>query len=259
VINYNTVWVATVPRTGSMWATNIVREIFSVTDHNVFPEQQLKNDKDWQAAYQEGALKDPNPNNRYVLKVHTPLNQNLPKSKIITTIRNPYDTCASFFHFMKCDLDRAINVALSLPTALAHYKKVKPENLFVLRYEHIEESPEKLISDLSIFLNTTISEEQALAISKKFTKEQVKQIISDTDQALQEKISNKQEIKAAEVVILDEENYRSFDANTGFQTGHVSDRESGEWRLAFTEAEQERLVDALDASTIELGYVSEKT
>ena len=52
--------------------------------------------------------------------------------------------------------------------------------------------------------------------------------------------------------------YRSFDINTGFQTGHVSQRKSGEWRKVFSTKEADIIIEKLDSVAVELGYSSEK-
>ena len=41
------------------------------------------------------------------------------------------------------------------------------------------------------------------------------------------------------MVFFSKQNYRAFDINTGFQTNHISKRNSGEWQKAFSEEEIE--------------------
>ena len=55
------------------------------------------------------------------------------------------------------------------------------------------------------------------------------------------KIYNKEEIKKSDIVYFSEKNYRSFDLKTGFQTNHVSARNSGDWKKKFTSKEIEIL------------------
>ena len=43
----NTTWIATVARTGSMWTTNVVREIFYYSNINVLPKTQPQAEKDY--------------------------------------------------------------------------------------------------------------------------------------------------------------------------------------------------------------------
>jgi len=255
---YNTTWIATVPRTGSMWTANVVRQIFLESKFNVLPQQQVPGDEDRIKLFQTKALNDTDPANRYVLKVHTLLNPGIPRSKLITNIRNPYDVCASFYQFMKCDIDIAIGVALGLPKVINHYRQIDKDNLFVLRFEDIENEPSKVVSNLSNFLDVDLTQDQVQYICEKFTKEKIKSRITENDKSLSEKMVNKKGIKPTEIVILGKNNYRSFDAETGFQTGHISERNTGEWRLEFSDSDIEKIIHSIDDVAVSLGYASEK-
>jgi hypothetical protein len=128
----NTTWISTTPRTGSMWTFNVVREIINYSKINVLPKSLPLPNEDRLNLFQRRALIDQNEKNHYVLKVHDLLDINIPRSKVITNIRNPYDVCASFYQFMKCDIDRAIIVALSLTEVIEHYKKIEKKNCLSL-------------------------------------------------------------------------------------------------------------------------------
>ena len=253
----NTTWIATVPRTGSMWTFNVVREIINYSKINVLPKTLPLPNEDRRNIFKRRALGDQNEKNHYVFKVHDLLDINIPRSKVITNIRNPYDICASFYEFMKCGIGRAIFIALEQTKYIEHFKKNDEKNLFIVKYEEIEEPSSKLVLELSEFLGAHLDENSALSIWKKFSKDNVRKIIADNDKSLSDKISKKQEIDAREVVILGRNNYRSFDLNTGFQTGHISERKTGEWRLAFSESETHKIVEALDNTAKKFGYRSE--
>ena len=254
----NTTWIATVPRTGSMWTFNVVREIINYSKINVLPKTLPLPNEDRRNIFERRALGDQNEKNHYVFKVHDLLDINIPRSKVITNIRNPYDVCASFYEFMKCDIDWAILVALEQTEYIEHCKKNDKKNLFIVKYEKIEEPSSKLVLELSEFLGVHLDENAALSIRKKFSKDNVRKIIADNDKSLYDKITKKQEIDAMEIVILGKNNYRSRDLRTGFQTGHISERKTGEWRLAFSESEVQKIVEAIDNTAIKLGYKSEK-
>ncbi len=254
----NTTWIATVARTGSMWTTNVVREILNYSKMNVLPKTIPQDPEDYFNIFERRAFSDLNEKNHYVLKVHALVDINTPRSKVITNIRNPYDVCASFYEFMKCDIDWAIFIALEQTKYIEHFKKNDEKNLFIVKYEDIEEPSSKLILELSEFLGAYLDENAALSIWKKFSKNSVRKIIADNDKSLSDKISKKQEVDAREVVFFGKNNYRSFDLSTGFQTGHISERKTGEWRLAFSESETHKIVEALDNTAKKFGYRSEK-
>ena len=73
----NTFWISTAPRTGSMWMFNVVREIFNLNKYNVYPDKIPKNDKDFLEIYNSKSVKDQNTLNKYVFKVHSPINPDL--------------------------------------------------------------------------------------------------------------------------------------------------------------------------------------
>ena len=103
-MNLNTIWISSVPRSGSMWLFNVTREILKTCRYNVFPNKVTPSDKDFFLIFKNQSLMDQNYQNKYVMKVHNILKPNLPRSKILTTIRDPRDICISFKEFMKTDL-----------------------------------------------------------------------------------------------------------------------------------------------------------
>ena len=107
------------------------------------------------------------------------------------------------------------------------------------RYENIENEPVQTILDIANFIGYKINSNIAEQISIKFNKEKVKTLIKSNDENLLFKIKNKEEIKKSDIVYFSENNYRSFDLKTGFQTNHVSARNSGDWKKKFTSKEIE--------------------
>lgn len=166
-------------------------------------------------------IRDTNISNKYVLVVHKALRTNLPKCKFITNIRNPYDVCASYYQFMKCDLTKAIHSVLVLPKLISHCSTIKPGNIFILRFERIENDPLELITDLSKFMRLQLTNSEVQHVCDQFCKENVKRMITDNDLALSEKIKKNERINEKDIVYFDDNNFRSFDTNTGFQTGHI--------------------------------------
>ncbi len=80
------IWVASVPRTGSMWTFNIVRDLVRSAGRQVLPEIVPHADHEMEAIGKAGiAVSD---DATYVLKVHTAIAQDLPKSFFIVTRRD---------------------------------------------------------------------------------------------------------------------------------------------------------------------------
>ena len=73
----NTTWIATVPRTGSMWTFNVVREIINYSKINVLPKTLPLPNEDRRNIFKRRALGDQNEKNHYVFKVHDLLDINI--------------------------------------------------------------------------------------------------------------------------------------------------------------------------------------
>ena len=253
----NTSWVTGTPRTGSMLTYNLIREIHNSKGFCVLPREIPQRDEEHINLYKKTSINDLNEKNQYVFKVHMLLNPNLPRSKYIVNIRNPFDICASFSEFMKCDLNTAISVARSHWDIIQHYKSFDSSFVFFIRYEKLEFEPIKETIELSKFLDVDLDLINAQKIFSKFEKNTVKQLIKNTDAELKEKMLNEKEIMPKEIVKISDGNYRAFHLKTGFQTGHVSNRKSGEWKKAFNLMEIPKVIDALNDVAINLGYEKE--
>ena len=256
-MSVNTIWIASVPRTGSMWTTNIIREIFFEGNLNVFPKDQIQSDKEILEYYNSEAQLNENNLHKFVLKIHRKLTILPPRSKIITNIRNPYDICASHNEFMKCDLDKSISVASDLSNWIKYYKNLY-KDIFLVKYEDIENRTNFLIQKLSEFCEVKLSEMQIQNIIIKYSKNKVMNLIKNNDEAIKIKMKKKETVDEKKIVRFRNGSYRSFDINTGFQTGHVSQRKSGEWKKVFSAQEINIIIEKLDSVAVELGYFSEK-
>ena len=235
----NTFWISTAPRTGSMWLFNVAREIFIINKYNVFPDKIPKNDKDFLDIYNSESVNDNNVSNKYVFKVHSPMNSDLLNSKVLTTIRDPRDVCASYKEFMKSDFESALTAAKGMIDFIKYYKPFDKDYLKFFKYEDIENRTIETIISLSKFIECEINFDTAKLISEKFNKQNVRSLIKNNDEKLMNKIKNKGKIEKSEIVYFSKENYRAFDKQTGFQTNHISNRNSGEWQKAFSKKEIE--------------------
>ena len=128
---YNTSWIAGTPRTGSMLTFNLTREIFGINSKNIKPQHVPQEDEDMFACYTNEAMNDTNSLNKYVFKVHQTLRLDLPKSKYIVNVRNPFDICASFYEFMKCDFRHAMRAAKTHLNTIQHYQACPKDRNFV--------------------------------------------------------------------------------------------------------------------------------
>ena len=240
-MDINSLWISTTPRTGSMWLYNVTREILKLSKKNVLPIKIPKSSQKFFEIFEKQSLIDQNDSNKYVFKIHKILKPNLPKSKILTTIRDPRDVCISFKEFMKTDFDTALKAAKDLLKYEKIYKTYDKDYLKFFRYENIENNSIETILEIANFIGYEINYENAKEISLKYNKKKIKKLVKDNDENLISKIKNKEEIDTSSIVYFTKNNYRSFDTKTGFQTNHISNRNSGDWEKCFSSKEIEIL------------------
>ena len=250
------IWVSTVVRTGSMWLFNITREILNLRKFNVLPEKIPKFDEDHFEIFHQKSLQDQNHLNKYVFKVHQILKQEIPHSKILTTIRDPRDICVSCMKFMKKNFQQSLDISKNIITYYNTYEKYSKEKLKFIKYEKsIEKDTVKTIEDISEFIECKISFNEARKISEKFSKDNVTQLIKINDEKLKNKIKEKKEInRDTEIVYFSKDNYRAYDANTGFQTNHISSSSSQEWKKILTKEEIKILNSEFETFLIKNNY-----
>ena len=258
--SYNTTWIATVTGTGTTWTFSIVKEILSRQSLNVLPTTVYKAKGDYFRVYKENALSDRNSDNHYVLQCHAALALYLIKSrcKVITNVRNPYDNCASHYEFMKCDLEQAISNAKHIPLLVNHYSKLDKEQMFLLKYEDIDEKPVDLIKRIAGFLGFSLDEVVAQTLADKYSRDNVRRMIANNERALHEKLVTGKHVSSDEVVMTTGiDRIGSFDTETGYQSHHISKRKTGEWRSAFSQTEIPRIIGSLAETAKRLGYKAE--
>ena len=236
-MNINSFWISTTPRTGSMWLFNVTKEILTLSKANILPDKVPQSDEKFFEIFKNQSLIDQNDSNKYVFKVHTILKSDLPKSKILTTIRDPRDICISFKEFMKTDFQTALKATKSLLNYEKIYKTYDKNYLKFFRYDDIENNTIKTILEISNFIGHQVSDKNAEYISLKYSKNKVKELIKINDEHLLSKIKNKEEISRSDIVYFSKDNYRSFDTKTRFQTNHISNRNSGDWKIKFSKEE----------------------
>ena len=254
----NTYWIAGTPRVGSMWTFNVVKRVLELKGFNVLPKKAYNKDEP-SRLFEDRALHDTNSRNKYVFKSHSLLPANIPRSKIITNIRNPFYICASFFEFMKVGVEHSLSVAMKHEDTINHYRKFDENKVLFLKYENIEDIPVRVIKEISKFLGFELTQTEAKTISDDLSKEKIKKLISKNDTRISNLKKRKKKMPSDEIVEISNDQYRSFDRNTGFQTGHISNRKSDDWKSPFSALEIELITNKISSSVKRLGYETKNT
>lgn len=234
------VWIATHPRTGSMWTTNVVREIVRVEGMQVVPPEAFKLD-DKTLAYGQAHIAE-NRAGIAVLKVHKPVPV-LPRSAGIVTRRDVRDAMMSYMRFMRLPFERGVRWANAVLRAGPNVL-YPGEPRLVVDYVAISQDPVRVVREIAAFLGAELAVGRSEEISAKLSKTAVKQLVDAAHQAVVDKVRAGEKVDANRVVVLSQKNWRAYDPSTGFQSGHVSDYRDGDWQTLLTE-EQKAVINRL--------------
>jgi len=236
----NTIWISTAARTGSMWFFNVTREIFRIVGRQVEPEVIPHRDEEMIQQATQFAFPSQDPSKVWVLKIHTILKPDIHRSKIITTHRDLRDVVVSFKEFMGVSFEDSFGCARVLVNFTKTYEEYDPGYLMLVAYNDIETRPVDLILEIAEFVDVQISEINAREIVLKYSRNNVKSIIEKSNKSLAKNIVEKNPIDPRDMVYFSDSNYRAFDRKTGFQTGHISQRKTGDWKHVLSSTQQQQ-------------------
>tara|TARA_B100000989_G_C19264662_1_gene353625 strand:- start:71 stop:538 length:468 start_codon:yes stop_codon:yes gene_type:complete len=140
---------------------------------------------------------------------------------------------------MKTDFNTALKATKSLLNYENIYKKYNKKYVKFFKYNDIENNTLKTVIEIANFIGCEINEEIAKSISFKYNKNNIKKLIKNNDAELLSKMKNEEMINKSDIVYFSKDNYRSFDTKTGFQSNHISNRSSGDWKKFFSKREIE--------------------
>jgi hypothetical protein len=236
------IWVASVARTGSMWVFNVLRELVRLDGGSPRPEIVPSTDDEMEAIGKAGIAAGDGP---YVLKVHTRIPADLPHSLFVVTHRDLHDSIVSFMRFAKADFDQGMRFLASSLRLEEHYATFPPQRALHLQYRDIIGAPETVIAILATTLGISADRAAIASIAQHFSKDSVRARLAERETALRDKLDNDEPIDQREFVQHHDGTLRAFDAETGFQSGHVSAYREGDWRRILTPAQQQAIDDLI--------------
>jgi len=244
--NIRVVWIASLPRTGSMWTTNVVRDLVRHTGATLLPPTVLKSDSDGvQYGRQHLATDAPG---IAVLKVHVVPRVDSPSARCIVTQRDLRDIVVSMMRFQHLGFDDVLQaIPAYVQASDADYFYPAGPTRLVQQYPRMLADPIGTIRTIADFLGLEADDASIAAIATKLSKDNVRQRITEVEQALVARSQSGQPINPEDVVRVSKNRARAYDHETGFQTGHVSDYRDGDWRQILSNEQKARL-DAAIAS-----------
>jgi hypothetical protein len=222
-----------------MWTYNVVRELVQTTGRRALPEIVPQSDAEMEAIGRAGAVASGE--DICVLKVHERIATDLPNSCYVVTRRDIRDTMMSFMRFMVVDFENGLHFVRSAIESENHLATFPPTRSIIIDYTDIVDEPAAVVGEIARRLSIAVTPAQVEAIVTRFSKPSVAARIAEKDQRLRQRISALQPVDRRDVIVLGMKKFRAFDKETGFQTGHVSDYQEGDWRHILTAEQQARL------------------
>ncbi len=222
--------VASMPRTGSTWTLNIIRDLFRASGMQVLPEVVTPDIEDAFPRLLAAAARDSRADTAWVLKTHRHLRDLPPGFALVTAVRDPRDALVSYVRFTRLGWPRAL-AAMRTSVVLIHcYRQLgRRFPLLELSYAEIRDRPEVAIGRLAAFLQTGVGEPEIRELARRFDRTAVHRRIDRVSRRLVEAAEAGREIPADRIIPNADGSLRLFDPETGFQSGHVSDYRDGDW------------------------------
>lgn len=236
------VWVAGMPRTGSMWCMNVTRALLAAAGRTVLPAR-IPADPQKMAAHGVEALADDEPTRVWVLKTHALVES--PRSLFISPRRDPRDAMISYMRFMGVDFETALQAALSWKEICDFYDRLPAEIRLQVDYGEITRTPAAVAGRIAAFLGLQLPAGEVEAIVASFSKEKVAGLIRETEQRVRTHIVAHDPAAREEVTRMPNGGFRAFDPNTGFQSRHVSAYRDGDWRRILSSEQRRRIEEVL--------------
>jgi hypothetical protein len=252
-LSYKIVWIASMPRSGSMWAFNVTRALLRGADLTVLPESVPRGDGPMLDLLPD-ALADSSPENIWCFKVHQRLRSDAPSSRFISTRRDPRDAVISFMRFIRCDFEHALAAVVDWTKICDHFGAMPADLSLCLDYDTITTDPIGTVTRIGKFLCLPSRPDTIAQIAAEFERETVRRRIKEIHDKYKRGYEAGDEEALGTMIGNADGTYRVIDAATGFQSHHVSDYQPGDWRAILTKEQKGRLDAAIGDWLARYGY-----
>lgn len=251
------VFIAGMPRSGSMWTYNITKALMLEAGKKVLPEVMPPNET---AIVEEALAAMESHEENYCIKTHFAIPALDPSFvKIICNYRDVRDAMISFMKFMRCDFEQAIKTVEDMMGLTDHYFQMSDEYVLKISYDKLIADPFSTALSINKFLNLEIEELSIQQIVDFYSKDNVTAFVETLniadDNAIETHLDSTQEASYSIVGNYDG-THRLFDKVTGFQSNHITNTEGDEWRQILSTTEQEKLMALTSDWLVRYGYLS---
>ena len=239
------VFVAGMPRAGSMWTYNVVRAIYKAKGWSVLPEEIPVNEH---ALIKQALLSEQKENVVYCIKTHLPLKSPLPTKhevRVINNIRDVRDACLSFIRFMHADFDAGVHAMMNMMKISDYYLTQFGNDMLSVRYEDLSKTPLKVLENICGFLKLDLSENEKTEILQRFDKSNIRKKLQEMPKVepSSSALSDPEQSSKFQPVKNRDGTYRTYEKTTGFQSNHITSSADGEWKTYFDKSKTDKLIE----------------
>lgn len=229
------VMVAGMPRTGSMWTYNVARRLIRAAGCTPWPVHIPPDPIPvFRQAMQFGVAAS----DVICIKVHSRFEGTVPGLKVLCNLRDVRDAITSYMRFTHRDFEDAIDGIEDSMALTDYYLGEARFDVLDIRYDDIMHRAVESIVRIGSFIGFPVSPEYAELIAGDYAREKVRSYVAE----LSEAGSDRRKHAANLTQRNSDGSVRLYDDSTGFQSGHVSDSQGGEWRTMLDASQQARLM-----------------
>jgi hypothetical protein len=241
-----------------MWTYNVTRALLEKEGFDLIPREIPTSELD---LIEEAFAKAIGPGRIYCIKTHKLLKCDLNDTKIITNYRDVRDSMLSFMKFMRLEktdnfFDTAMKIIKGQMTTTDYYFTHFTTNLRI-RYDDIVSEPMGVIKLINKYLGLKVGQRQMLVIEERFSKKNVKKLLSNLDKVAVSKQGEIKDDKSSvhyDTVRNRDGTYRIFDKKTAFQTYHITEQGSRNWKDYFSSEQQDEINNAVSDWLVKYGF-----
>jgi len=251
------VFIAGMPRAGSMWTYNVIRSCLAAAGKTVLPEEPPVNERD---AIMEAVSKPVSGDAVYCIKTHERLPLDLPNARYVCNYRDVRDAMVSYMRFMGCDVDFGLKTVQWMMDLTDYYFSAAPERRVTISYDAIGASGGvRLIESLCRFLGLNIPKKTIKQIAQKYAKSRIRNLVKTLNRVeLDNSGAPVQSGQAGQITAAPgtHGDFRVYHKATGFQARHITATKNAEWKQLLAEADQRRLMELTGDWLSRYGFVN---
>lgn len=227
---FEVVWISSMPRSGSMWTYNVVRELVRRSGYRVLPEDVALSDRDCAEYFNHEMPAHRGPGTVFVLKMHACLTDIPPSHFVITNVRDIRDAVVSYMRLMHVGFDDALEYYGAFTGIADHYVGLPDERRMVIRYDEMTSAPAEIVRRIAERLSLPVNHALVEDVTVQFSKEKVAALIESKDRQVRD-LTPYGRLPEGQVLLDRADGVAvTVDRSTGFQSGHVSNYQDGTWR-----------------------------